>query len=456
MNSTLLKIMTMNSKTRNKFLTNEKTNGHSLTSVLVFIIMIMSSCYLSAQTKKSAQFKENHELTEVVVLSRHNIRAPLSGKNSILGKITTHQWTDWTANASELTLKGGVLETMMGQYFRKWLEDENLFEDGNCPSTDDVNIYANSMQRTIATAEYFQAGFLPTCNQNFYHRFSSSKMDPLFFPRLTKVSEAFKQQAMKEINSMGGEKGIVGINESLKPSYTIIEKVTDMKNSPASKEDSKYSSFDDYNTQLIFKLGEEPNLTGSLKTANTIADALILQYFEVADNKEAAFGYDLTTKDWENISRVKDVYGDMLFSTPIVAVNVAHPLLMYIKDELQSKHRKFTFLVGHDSNIASILSSLGVEEYSLPNTIEKKTPIGSKLVFEKWQDKQTKEEFITINLVYQTTNQLRHLELLTLSNPPASYPLKLSGMSANEFGLYKFNDVVGRFDQAILAYDDIK
>ena len=189
----------MNSKTRNKFLTNEKTNAHSLTSVLVFIIMIMSSCYLSAQTEKSAQFKENHELTEVVVLSRHNIRAPLSGKNSILGKITTHQWTDWTANASELTLKGGVLETMMGQYFRKWLEDENLFEDGNCPSTDDVNIYANSMQRTIATAEYFQAGFLPTCNQNFYHRFSSSKMDPLFFPRLTKVSEAFKQQAMKEI-----------------------------------------------------------------------------------------------------------------------------------------------------------------------------------------------------------------------------------------------------------------
>ena len=446
----------MNSKIGNISLTNEKANGYSLTAILVIFIMIMSAGFLSAQNEKSAQFKENYELTEVVVLSRHNIRAPLSGKNSILGKITTHQWTDWTANASELTLKGGVLETMMGQYFRKWLEDEGLFQDGNCPSTDEVNIYANSMQRTIATAEYFQAGFLPTCNQNFYHRFSSSKMDPLFFPRFTKVSEAFKQQAMKEINAMGGRKGIVGINESLKPSYTIIEKITDMKNSPAGKEDSKYSSFDDYNTQLIFNLGEEPNLAGSLKTANTIADALILQYFEVADDKEAAFGHDLSTKDWENISRVKDVYGDMLFSAPIVAVNVAHPLLMYMKDELQSKQRKFTFLVGHDSNIASILSALEVEEYSLPNTIEKKTPIGSKLVFEKWQDKQTKEEFISINLIYQTTDQLRHLELLTLSNPPACYPLKFSGLSANEFGLYKFNDVVERFDQAILAYDDIK
>ena len=92
----------------------------------------------------------------------------------------------------------------------------------------------------------------------------------------------------------------------------------------------------------------------------------------------------------------------------------------------------------------------------MPNTIEKKTPIGSKLVFEKWQNKKTKEKYISINLVYQTTDQLRHFELLSLRNPPASYPLKLSGMSANEFGLYKFNDVVGRFDQAILAYDDIK
>lgn len=446
----------MNSKAENKYLTHKKTTRHYLAAVLIFFIIITSVGSLSAQSEKPAQFKEKYELTAVVVLSRHNIRAPLSGKNSILGRITTHEWTDWTANASELTLKGGILETMMGQYFRKWLENEGLFEDGYCPNTDEISIYANSMQRTIATAEYFQAGFLPTCNQNFHHRFSSSKMDPLFFPRLTKVSDTFKQQAMEEIEAMGGKKGIVGINESLEPSYKIIEKITNMKNSPASKEDAKYSSLDDYNTQLIFNLGEEPNLSGSLKTANTIADALILQYFEVTNDKKAAFGYDLTLKDWENISRVKDVYGDMLFSAPIVAVNVAHPLLMYMKDELQSKERKFTFLVGHDSNIASVTSALGVEEYSLPNTIEKKTPIGSKLVFEKWQDKHTKEEYISVNLVYQTTNQLRHLELLTLSNPPAIYSLKLSGVPTNEFGLYKFSDVVGRFDQAILAYEDIK
>lgn len=446
----------MKIKSEHIFQTNKKTSQHALTALLILFILFTNNGFLSAQISKSAQFKENHELTEVVVLSRHNIRAPLSGKNSILGKITSHEWTNWTANASELTLRGGVLETMMGQYFRKWLEYEGLFKDGDCPNSDEVNIYANSMQRTIATAEYFQAGFLPTCNHSFYHRFSPSKMDPIFYPRLTKVSEAFKQQAMLEINAMGGKKGVTGINESLRPSYDIIAKVINMKDASACKENSEYCSFDDYNTRFTFELGEEPNLIGSLKTANTIADALILQYLEVANDKEAAFGHDLTTKDWENISRMKDVYGDLLFSAPIVAVNVAHPLLMYMKDEIESEHRKFTFLVGHDSNIASILSALGVESYSLPNTIEKKTPIGSKVVFEKWQNKQTKEEYISINLIYQTTNQLRHLELLSLSNPPASYSLRLSGLSTNEFGFYRYSDVVRRFDEAILAYDDIK
>lgn len=439
----------------NKVKEIKKIRKTNITTLIVVLFLIFSNTsFLLAQEAKSEAFNNKYELKEVVVLSRHNIRAPLSGNNSVLGRITTHKWTDWSANSSELTLKGGVLETMMGQYFRKWLENQGLFKDGYCPNADEVNIYANSMQRTVATAEYFKTGFFPTCNMPIYHRFTPSKMDPLFFPRLTKVSENFKTQALKEINAMGGKNGIVGINESLKSSYDLIEKVTDIKNSPACKED-KTCSLNDYNTKLVFDLGKEPNMSGTLKLANQIADALILQYFEVSNDKEAAFGNNLTTKDWESISKVKDVYGDVLFAAPIVAVNVAHPLLVYLKDELQSDVRKFTFLVGHDSNICSVTNALEFEEYSLPNTIERKTPIGSKLVFEKWIDKVTKEEFIDINLVYQTTDQLRHLQTLDLKNPPATFSLKVKGLTANEYGLYSSKEVLKRFEKAIKAYEDI-
>lgn len=407
-----------------------------------------------AQLQRSDAFKEQYKLKEVVILSRHNIRSSLSVNGSMLQKMTPHQWIKWSAAPSELTLRGGALETIIGQFFRKWTVDEGLFTENAVPTVDEVNFYANSMQRTIATAQYFSSGFMPVANLHINHRFTPSKMDPVFFPALTKSSEAFKAQALKEIAAMGGKKGIVGINEGLKDSYQLIERVLDLKNSPACKS-GEVCAFNDYNTQLKLEKGDEPNMKGSLKFANSASDALILQYYEDTDPVQAAFGQKLSNDEWEKIAKVKDVYGDVLFTAPIVAVNVAHPLLVYMKDELNAKNRKFTFLCGHDSNIASVNAALEVEEYSLPQSIEKKTPIGSKLVFEKWVDKAGKE-FVAVNIVYQTTEQLRNVTLLNLENRPVVFSLKLKGLKANPDGLYSIESVNDRFDKAIRAYEEIK
>ena len=407
-----------------------------------------------AQLQRSDAFKEQYKLKEVVILSRHNIRSSLSVNGSMLQKMTPHEWIKWSAAPSELTLRGGALETIMGQFFRKWTVDEGLFTENAVPTVDEVNFYANSMQRTIATAQYFSSGFMPVANLHINHRFTPSKMDPVFFPALTKSSEAFKAQALKEIAAMGGKKGIVGINEGLKDSYQLIERVLDLKNSPACKS-GEVCAFNDYNTQLKLEKGDEPNMKGSLKFANSASDGLILQYYEDTDPVQAAFGQKLSNDEWEKIAKVKDVYGDVLFTAPIVAVNVAHPLLVYMKDELNAKNRKFTFLCGHDSNIASVNAALEVEEYSLPQSIEKKTPIGSKLVFEKWVDKAGKE-FVAVNIVYQTTEQLRNVTLLNLENRPVVFSLKLKGLKANPDGLYSIESVNDRFDKAIRAYEEIK
>jgi len=418
------------------------------------VLLLLCPFLAMGQLQRSEAFKNQYKLKEVVILSRHNIRSSLSVNGSVLQKMTPHQWIKWSAAPSELTLRGGALETIMGQFFRKWTVNEGLFTENAVPTVDEVNFYANSMQRTIATAQYFSSGFMPVANLHINHRFTPSKMDPVFFPALTKSSEAFKEQALKEIAAMGGKKGIVGINEGLKDSYQLIEKVLDLKHSPACQS-GEVCAFDDYNTQLKLEKGDEPNMKGSLKFANSASDALILQYYEEVDPVQAAFGQKLTNADWEKIAKVKDVYGDVLFTAPIVAVNVAHPLLVYMKDELNAKNRKFTFLCGHDSNIASVNAALEVEEYSLPQSIEKKTPIGSKLVFEKWVDKAGKE-FVAVNIVYQTTEQLRNVALLNLENPPVVFSLKLKGLQANADGLYTIESVNDRFDKAIRAYEAIK
>lgn len=423
---------------------------------LLFLLLLAFICpsLAQAQLQRSEAFKGKYKLKEVVILSRHNIRSPLSTNGSALSKMTPHEWTEWSSAASELTLRGGVLETEMGQFFRKWTVEEGLFKENYVPTVDEVNLYANSMQRCIATAQYFSSGFMPVAGLHVNHRYVPSKMDPVFFPRLTKSSEAFRTEAMKQINAMGGKDGLVGINKSLKDSYDIISKVLDMKQSEYYKK-GEVKDFVDNDTRITLNLNQEPGMKGSLKNANSASDAFILQYYEEPDALKAAFGHKLSLEDWTKIARIKDVYGDVLFTAPIVAVNVAHPLLQYMYDELNADTRKFTFLCGHDSNIASVDAALGVEDYSLPNSIEKKTPIGSKLVFEKWVDAAGKA-YVAINLVYQSTGQLKQMSLLDLRHTPQIYALKLKGLTQNTDGLYTFEDVNNRFLQAIRAYDDIK
>ena len=79
---------------------------------------------------------------------------------------------------------------------------------------------------------------------------------------------------------------------------------------------------------------------------------------------------------------------------------------------------------------------------------EKKTPIGCKLVIGKWEDTEG-QLFVSLNLVYQSTDQLRNLTLLDLENPPMVFPIHLKGLDANGDGLYPFSELVQRFKDAM-------
>ncbi len=428
-----------------------------LFSVAMLLTLLALPLTGLAQAQRSQEFKDKYKLKEAVVLSRHNIRSPLSDSKSDLGRMTPHQWTKWSAGKSELTSRGGALETMMGQYFRKWLVDAGMFPENYVPTADDLNVIANSMQRCIATAQYFTSGFMPVGGVTVNHRYTPSKMDPLFNPQLTKVTPEFVATAMEQINAMGGKKGIVGVNEAIAPNYALIQEVLDVPNSPMAMEnDPKLKDFKNYNTEIVLEKWAEPSMKkgSALKDLNAASDAFILQYYEEPDSIKAGFGKNLSREDWAKIAQIKDTYQDMLFTAPIVAANVANPLIQYMYDELRSPDRKFTFLVGHDSNLSSVLTALGVEEYELPNAIERKTPIGSKLVIEKFVGPDGKE-YADLNLVYQSIDQLRNMELLSLENPPMVYPISLKGLKKNADGLYNLADLENRFEEALAAYDAI-
>lgn len=98
---------------------------------------------------------EGYQLQQVLIMSRHNLRAPLANNGSVLEQSTAKAWPQWDVPGGQLTTKGGVLEVYMGHYMREWLAQQKLVTSGECPPENAVYAYANSLQRTVATAQFF-------------------------------------------------------------------------------------------------------------------------------------------------------------------------------------------------------------------------------------------------------------------------------------------------------------
>ncbi len=412
--------------------------------ILILTVFVSLCAPMGIRADELSMSEKGYKLQQVVVLSRHNIRAPLSGNGSVLDQVTPNTWFNWSSNASELSLRGGVLETEMGQFFRKWMESEGLIPENYHPEGNEVRVYSNSKQRTIATAKYFTAGFAPTANIDVEYHMDFNVMDPVFTPALNFTGEKYNEDATAQVFELYGDK-MAGLSDN----YELLTDIIDMDKSEAYKD----YDFSDENT-LILKTGEEPMVSGPLKLGTQISDALVLQYYEESDPVKAAFGNELSEKEWQDISEIKDVYGDVLFTSPMIAVNAANPLIKEIYSEMNTKNRLFTFLCGHDSNIGSVLAALGVKDYELEDSVESTTPIGCKLVFSKWVSK-TGRSYWSVDLVYQSYDQLREQPLLDLENTPMVCHLSFKGIKQNKDGLYKNKAIKKIFENAMKEYDSL-
>ena len=402
-----------------------------------------------AQTKRSDAFRAKYELKEVVVMSRHNIRSPLTSGGAAYQRVTPHTWFKWSSPSSQLSLRGGVLETEMGQFFRQWVVSEGVLPENYRPEGDEVLFYANSRQRTFATAKYFSAGFLPFANVEITHKLDEDKMDPVFTPQFTKMNDTYRQQVLADIQALNG--GPQAWMAAQQPTLDLMEQVLDMAHSPAALHgDTTHFWFDD--TQFKIEKGSEPKMTGGYTLANSVADALVLQCYE--SESMVSFGHELTIEQWRAICDVKEVYDGLLFTTHSAAVNLAYPLVSRIREELNRSDRKFMFLCGHDSNLASISAALGLQIPETENALELHTPIGSKLVFEKWSDGS--DEYVAVNLVYQSIGQLQGRTLLSPAAPPMVLPVTIDGLNANSDGLYRLSDLDTRMAEAMAEYDAIE
>jgi len=426
----------------------QHTPGVIMKKPLLLTALAAATC-AAAQTESPALAPEGYTLEKVTILSRHGIRAPLVGYGSALAEATPHTWTPWKTEGGHLTPRGGELETRLAHYMDEWFDAVGLIKKDSCPTTDQLLVYANSLPRTIDTGKNFVKGAFPNCDITVHNLEEVGKMDNTFNPIVrSPVDDAFVAKAEKSIDDMLGEGGFAKLNERLAKNYQILETVLDYDHS-ATCEKEKQCDLEKMPNSLTFAQNKEPGTKGPLRNGTGAADSFILQYYEGYPANEVAWGKIETPEQWQAIVDLKNIYTDVLFTAPVLAKEAASPLLAFIQNSFadhgyqhplikDAQKAKVTLLVGHDSNVASLLALLQTAPYQLPEQYEK-TPISGKVLFEQWRDKDGKA-LLKIEYIYQTTPQLREDSELSLKNPPQHVVLKLEGCPTDANGFCPMDD----------------
>ncbi|MBA0448903.1 bifunctional glucose-1-phosphatase/inositol phosphatase [Stenotrophomonas maltophilia] len=361
---------------------------------------------------------EGEALEQVVLLSRHNLRAPVVASGA-LANATPERWPRWDVGPGELTTKGGVLEVYMGRYIGQWLREAQLLPVSGCPQPADFHAHANSLQRTQATAEFFVAGAFPGCHVAVEQRMPLSTMDPLFDPVIHRDDAAFRARAVSAMQQALS-------TSDLAPALSVVEGITLYPQSAACTGRSNcHLALAD--TTFSAEPGKEPRASGSLALASGLVDALLMEHYQGSGIPREGWGRLTTEAQWQALAQIRNRYQDILFGTPEVARDVAAPLLARVNALFEDPASpKVSLLFGHDSNIGSVLAALGVSEYGLPGQYEK-TPIGGLLQFERWRDRGAGEVRYRLVYVYPTREQLRGAIPLTDAQPPGRVQLMLPG-----------------------------
>ena len=424
--------------------------------ILMMALMMCFGTYSFTETAadNTAAAEDSYTLEQVVILSRHNLRAPLSSNGSVPSELTPHEWIQWSAGSSELTLKGGIEETSMGQYFRKWLDQEGLIPENSIPEAGEVRFNARDKQRCRATARYFAAGLFPLADIEVEYPGDSKGTEDFMKPVLHFYSDAYAEDATAQVAALGGDAGFDGLAEQTRDAIKLIMDVVDMQDSEA-YQSGKYGDLLTDGSGYEMEADKEPNLTGAIQTAYQVCDALLLQYYEAPDAEEAAFGHALAKDDWAAIGQFMTTCLEMKHGAPLVAANITNPLLRELEAELKNEQRKFSFFCAHDCTVLGTISALGAKLDALPDSIEAKAPIGVKLMFERLRD-QKGQAWYRVSMVYRSTDQIRSAEMLTLDNPPMKYVLSFEGVETNGDGLIAEADLFSLFDRSVSILEELE
>ncbi|WP_297510810.1 histidine-type phosphatase [uncultured Caulobacter sp.] len=372
-------------------------------------------------TAKAADAADGLTLQRVVMVMRHSVRPPTKAQATPPGT-TAQPWSSWTTPYGDLTPHGAQGARLMGGYYRTFLGARGLLPREGCAPAGDVVVWASSKSRAIKTAEAFVDGLQPGCGVKVA-RPASEETDTVFHPAAIIDGDLALKASQRQ------KPGLAAETKALAKEFATLHRVLGVD---IAKQGSRLEAVKDDNA----------NLEGALGIASTAGQTLLLEYVEGKPMAEVGWGR-ASKADIQALLRFHTVKFRYEVGPPYVAQRYAAPVAKTILAALNGEAGtgKLTLLVGHDTNIAALRGFLDAH-FTAADYPQDDPPPGGAMGFELLKDAKG-ASFVRAFYTAQTMDQLRALQPLTASNPPAYSYFAIPGCGAAPCPLATFQKIVG-------------
>lgn len=367
------------------------------------------------------------QLERVVLLYRHGVRTPLPGEIQ-LDEVTGKPWPTWAQPPSELTPHGAAGARLMGRYDRQRLAAAKLFSARGCPDSSQLWFWANTDQRTIASAQALAEGFASNCHIHIGHLPQRGE-DPLFHPIEAGATAWSARESVASItSSTGGPDALIG-------PHTLALATFGKVMGCGSNRDPDWCRSDHWHGSLtVSSNAQHMALSGPIATTSGTAEAILMAYAEGRPVRDVGWGR-ATPVQLEQLSQLHALLFDIYARPDYMAERVASVMSQRIIHLLQDKHApRLSVLVGSDNNIVALASVLGLH-FKMPGYAEDDPPIGGALGIELWRDIADGKRYVRVFYQAQSLEQLRGLQPNEQQLLPATTTLHPTDCSTDNQGL---------------------
>lgn len=318
----------------------------------------LSLCVFSQPTSAHAEsfdqwMLDGETVESVVVFSRHGVRSPTQ-KKKVLKTFSPKPWPHWSVSLGHLTERGYALVKTTWK-----LNAVNpLFRHDGCPKAENIEVIADTDERTQSTAKALLEGLYPGCKISV--SVSKNEHSPLFSPLKAEVCSIENPSELAEKITRRAEP----IPHEFSKELVLLGSIADASFTGA-----------DSGSASAYKV----NLKGRLRDASSLIEIFALEWGEWpnripgwgrADKETIAALMPLRVAVFSALNRDEEV-----------AAYKGSALAEKIISSLESG-RKYTYIVGHDTNLAN-LGALFELNWQLPGRAVNENVPGGYLTFVK-------------------------------------------------------------------------